>query len=69
MVRVGLELYKYSITYTVIDGNILSLIIMACALSVTLHCWSPDSVMGHFVSNHCRELGLVQETDLELILH
>ena len=27
-----------------------------------------DSVMGHLLVNHCRELGLVQETDLELIL-
>ena len=27
-----------------------------------------DSVMGHLVANHCGELGLVQETDLELIL-
>ena len=28
-----------------------------------------DSVMGHLLSNHCGELELVQETDLELLLH
>jgi len=27
-----------------------------------------DLVMGHLLANHCRELGLAQETDLELIL-
>ena len=27
-----------------------------------------DSVMGHLLSNHCRELGLAQETDWELLL-
>ena len=27
-----------------------------------------DSVMGHLLANHCGELGLVQEADLELIL-
>ena len=28
-----------------------------------------DSVLGHLLSNHCGELELVQETDLELLLH
>ena len=27
-----------------------------------------DSVMGHLLANHCGELGLVQQTDLELII-
>ena len=27
-----------------------------------------DSVIGHLLSNHCGELGLVQETDLEMLL-